>query len=480
MLPTGTERDYSCVFVAPSPAWLIIWCVNWSRSRRPLLREHQNGLPVIGDTLMLTRQFSRLLLVVSVVMIASVGGILLLGQSPGGSAHADSSPIQHVIIMIKENHSFDNMFGTFPGANGATTAQCGSKQVPLIDTPDPLSGDINHDAFVGQKDINKDRMNGFCKAQGAEQGGVNIADTQFHQSQIPDYWTYAQKYGLADDFFSYVLGDSFPNHLATVAGSNLNVISNPWDAGKGNNVSWGCTQPKKAYVQYWKNGKVHTEYPCFTAKTVADEAMAAGVSWKYYSAKRGDQGYIWNTLNAFKHIRENKNIWSKDVGTDSTFLSDVQNGKLPAISWLTPDFADSDHPPYSICTGQNWTVTFVNAIMNSSYWNKTVIVLTWDDFGGFYDHVAPPKSKNWYTYGPRVPAIVISPYAKPGVYSGQLSFDSIVKYVEQQFNLPSEMKYNRNINSIGNMIDTSQSPLPPTPLTTSSNCPKVGKKPPIY
>ena len=158
----------------------------------------------------------------------------------------------------------------------------------------------------------------------------------------------------------------------------------------------------------------------------------------------------------------------------------MAHGKLPAISWLASDLIYSDHPPESICEGEAWDVEKINEIMKSPIWNSTVIVVLWDDFGGFYDHVAPPISKEWYSYGPRVPAIVISPYATNAVYHGQLSFNSIVKFVEQQFNLPHLMKYDRNINSIGQMINTSQKPIAPLVLSPNLNCPTATGTSPTY
>ena len=423
----------------------------------------------------------RPLVVAGAALTGLLGSMLLVGAGPpGDSARAAGNPIQHVVVIIKENHSFDNLFGTFPHADGATHAKAGKKWFKMTITPDH-PGDINHDSFVGRYDINDGKMNFFYKAKGAVQQGVNIADSQFRQSQIPDYWKYAQTYGLADHFFSYVLGDSFPNHLAAITGQNLSVVSNPYNAGIGENVAWGCDQPKNGYVQIWAHGQVRKEFPCFNTNTLADEANKAGVSWKYYSAPKGTFGYIWMTMDAFKNIR-NSSSWATNISTDANFLTDAKNGSLPAISWLTPTIAGSDHPgpkigqpgQISMCTGQNWSVDMINAVMQSSDWSSTAIVLVWDDFGGFYDHVRPPKTSSWYTYGPRVPAIVISPYAKPAVYHGQLSFDSIVKFVEDQFNLPHLMKYNRNVNSIGNMLDTNQSPLPPTILTPNPNCPNLG------
>jgi len=425
-----------------------------------------------------TQRVPRLVLALAAVVIAVGGSMILLGgadaERSADTCSQGSACIQHVIIIVKENHSYDNLFGTFPGGNGTAYAMVGKKRVKMNITPDN-PGDINHDADASRTAINGGKMNQFYKLSGAEQHGVNIADSEYSPSRVQYYWDYASNYGLADDFFSYVLGDSFPNHLSIVAGQNLGVISNPFDAGKGANVSWGCDQPKKGYVQVDKHGKIVKEYPCFTAKTLADEANKAGVSWKYYASPRGTVGYIWLTLDAFKDIRNSKQ-WSTNIGNNADFVNDAKNGTLPQISWLTPSVADSDHPDttISMCTGQSWTVDMLNDIMNSPEWNSTVVILTWDDFGGFYDHVKPPKTSNWYTYGPRVPAIVISPFAKPGVYKGQLSFNSIDKYVEDQFNLPHLMNYNRNINSIGNMLNTSQTELPATTLTDTQTCPNLG------
>jgi len=379
---------------------------------------------------------------------------------------------------MKENRSFDNLFGRFPGANGATTALEGKKRVPMADTPDPLAEDLGHDAFQAKADMNHGQMNMFYKGENAIQHGVDVADSEYDQSQIPDYWAYAQNFALADDFFSYVLGDSFPNHLAIVAGQNFGVIANPIHIGSVPNVSWGCDQPKDAYVQIWRKGKIVKKFPCFTNKTLADEATAAHVTWKYYSSPKGQQGYIWNTLDAFKQIRETK-LWSTNVGSDQDFDAAVAANSLPSLTWLTPSLAGSDHPGpgQNICTGENWTVSKVNEIMHSQLWGSTVIILVWDDFGGFYDHVKPPTTSNWYTYGPRVPALVISPYSKAGVYHGQLSFNSIDKFVESQFNLPHIMKYDRSVGSIGGMLNTSQTPLAPLTLPLKTNCPRSGSGP---
>src|SRR5579862_2897103 len=235
------------------------------------------------------------------VVGALTRGILLMGGVASGHALRATSPIKHVVVIIKENHSFDNMFGRFPGAAGTIFAMEGKKKVKMPLTPDPLPGyvshgkkqpgDINHDAFASRYDMHNGKMNFFYKAKGAQQGGIDVADSQYSESQIPDYWRYAASYGLADHFFSYVVGDSFPNHLAIMSGNSYGVISNPWDAGVGSNIAWGCDQPK-SYVQIWKKGHVAKGPACFSASNLADEANKSNVTWKYYASPKGTVGYI--------------------------------------------------------------------------------------------------------------------------------------------------------------------------------------------
>ena len=168
-----------------------------------------------------------------------------------------------------------------------------------------------------------------------------------------------------------------------------------------------------------------------------------------------------------KHIRYSSQ-WRKNVPNTDEFQSDLKEGKLAGITWLTTDLATSDHPPASICTGENWTVHQINAVMKSKFWKSTVIVLTWDDFGGFYDHVAPPVESS-YMLGPRVPAIVISPYAKKTfVDHTQYDFRSILKFLEENFNLPQTMSYDRSVNSIANMLCLRHRAAAPTMLKQQS------------
>lgn len=433
----------------------------------------------------------RLLTVAITIALAGVALIAAAGWSgsgrPGVPLHSatTSSPIKHIVIIIRENHSFDNIFGLFPHADGATTAHQGSKVVKLGRTPDRLSADMGHDSGGAVAAIDGGKMDRFyqifravqcvaktckpCPADKVCKGYQNVSESEYTEAQIPNYWAYASDFGLADRFFSTVMGSSFPNHLVMISGQNFNVIDNP--KASHNLTSWGCDAGPGVSVDRYV-AKRHTPvYPCFNAQTLADEANAKHLSWKYYAMPQGTWGYIWSTFDAIKHIREDPVQW-KHVVPPATFDTDVQNGTLPALSWLTTDLATSDHPPASECAGENWTVGRINEIMKSPLWKSTAIILTWDDFGGFYDHVAPPHQGK-YGLGPRVPTIVISPYTIPHqVYHKRLDFRSIDLFVENTLNLPHLAPYNRTggVGSLAPMLNLKQKPLRPVILPTHS-CP---------
>jgi phospholipase C len=381
-------------------------------------------------------------------------------------ARTTSSPIKHIVIMIKENHSFDNLFGRLPGVDGATSALVGNKRVPLNVTPDRLKHDIYHSGTNALKAVNHGKMNGFRRQEDAVQNGQDVADSQYTQTQIPDYFDYASRFSIADHFFSTILGASFPNHLILVAGQSGNAIDNVNRHGY-NPDAWGCDANKHARVATFFNGRYGSTYPCFNFQTLADEAGAAGVSWKYYAAPKGVAGYIWSGLDAIKHIRFSSS-WNTNVVPDQNFISDVKDGHLPSVSRVTPETVDSEHPNASECVGQNWTVAQINAVMDSQYWKDTAIVLTWDDYGGFYDHVPPPY-RSRFILGPRVPALVISPYSRPHyVDHHQYDFRSILRFAEQTFGLPSRMKYDRRVNSLAGMLDLTHQALAPATYNPTS------------
>ncbi len=375
---------------------------------------------------------------------------------------SSTTPIQHIVFFVKENRSFDSMFGTYPGANGATTyTNYNGTQYTLYHQPDQLKGDISHSYASALKAYDNGKMDKFLSIPGSSQLGINASISQLYQSDIPNYWTYAQNFALEDNFFSTEMGPSFPNHLFTIAGEDGNAADTPHNGG------WGCDSKAGATVETVdQNGVIKNVFPCFDFMTLGDILDQHGISWKYYAPPRGNAGYIWSTYDAINHIR-NGSDWTNNVVDYKQFATDAASGNLPAVSWLVQPGNVSDHPPYSICAGENWSVQEINAVMNNaSLWAHTAIILTWDDWGGFYDHVVPPRGPNPHIeYGERVPALIISPYARAGFIDNTFnSFPSMLKFVEDTFSLPSLTSLDGQSNDLFSAFNFNQTPLPPLVL----------------
>jgi phospholipase C len=315
-------------------------------------------------------------------------------------------------------------------------------------------------------------MDGFVGILGAIQRGADLADSQFHQSDIPNYWRYARAFTLDDRFFSSILGPSFPNHLVTIAGTAGNTVDNPW----GNSISaWGCDSGART-VDAAVNPNTGLRYitgTCFNMTTIADLLDRRHISWKYYAPSQSQSGYIWSSFDAIRHIRFGPD-WHTKVVNYSRFAGDAAAGRLPSVSWLVEPEPLSDHPTASICAGENWTVRQINAIMSRpSEWAHTAIILTWDDFGGLYDHVVPPLAPgSLQQLGLRVPAIVISPYARSGAIDHtEYTFGSLLKFIEKTFGLPSLTAQDRLADGLSGSFNFSQQPLPPFHLQPRSHCP---------
>jgi phospholipase C len=379
-------------------------------------------------------------------------------------------PIKHIVIIDKENHSFDNMFGLFPNADGADAARLSTGRIVRLGrTPDNTLLDIGHAGDAAVLAVNNGKMDRFDLLPGAIQNGKDVALSEYHEADIPNYWKYARTFTLDDHLFATIMGPSFPNHLISVAGTSAYTTDNP----HGQLVhAWGCDGGKRSWVDgISPAGKPFLTHPCFNFQTLPDLLQKAHISWAYYSPPTFASGYVWNALDAVKHIRYSS-MWSTHVRDNNTFVSDAQSGQLPAVSWLVTDARQSDHPPASICLGENWTVRTINAIMTSKYWKNTAIFLIWDDFGGFYDHVAPPRVDD-ISFGPRVPSIVISPYARRHyVDHSQLDFDSILRFIEDDFSLPRLTTRDRDAQSIVSSFSFSQSPISPLVLQPRT-CPRT-------
>ncbi|HEV3311098.1 MAG TPA: alkaline phosphatase family protein, partial [Chloroflexota bacterium] len=211
---------------------------------------------------------------------------------------ATSCPIKHIIFIIKENHSFDNLFASFPGADGTNFAREGSKQVPLAVTPDSIP-DITHDRAAAITGIDGGKMDGFYTIPHNSPQGTDYQDSAYTRKQIPDYYSYARHYSLDDHTFATILGESFSNHLALISGQSGGTFDNPSPA----TTSWGCDAGASTMVQVSNgHGGVTSMPPCFNFTTLGDEASAAGVSWRYYAPSPKQTGYIWNSFDAIRHI----------------------------------------------------------------------------------------------------------------------------------------------------------------------------------
>lgn len=375
------------------------------------------------------------------------------------------SNIEHIVFIVKENRAFDHMFGTFPGANGATTALTSTGQVvPMGHSPDALPNDICHDWGCTQQDEDFGKMDQFDAQSSCLQNNRMICLSQFTEQDIPNYFAYARAFTLGDNMFSSINATSFPNHLYTIAATSGGVVGQAFGPHRQREV--GCSSDPETTVKVIDaEGDITEQYPCIDVTTLGDVLTQAGVSWTTYAPGKT----IYNAYNAINHIYNNAVVWNQHWAAHTQFAIDAANGKLPAVSWLVSDNA-SEHPPFSTCYGENWTVTQINAIMQGPEWASTAIFVTWDDPGGFYDHVPPPQ-EDMFGLGPRVPLLIISPYAKAGYISHtQYEASSVLKFIEERFGLPSLNGRDVNANDILDSFDFTHPPLSPL-ILQQRTCP---------
>jgi phospholipase C len=279
------------------------------------------------------------------------------------------------------------------------------------------------------------------------------------RSLLVPYWSMAHQYVLADHMFSTMFGQSFTAHLDLIAGTT-NLSQNLAEAdvpsvapGQQGDWGWGCDAPPGTKTSVVNAQRAETIYggpfPCFAQfRTMADTLDAAHVSWKYYAPAitkpgRNEGGVLWSVFQSIANVCKpinyvcTGNDWkTKVISPPATVLTDPAKGQLPSVAWVIPDFKDSDHAVAQSDTGPSWVGNVVNAIGRSKDWDSTAIVVVWDDWGGWYDHVPPPQL-SFVGLGERVPCLIISPYAKHGYVSHtQYEFGSILKFVEEAFDLP--------------------------------------------
>lgn len=460
--------------------------------------------------------------------VVSVGAVLLIAMVlpyipllgvfwiPPSSLNPSTTKLQHVIFIIQENHSFDNYFGAFPGVNGLNDAPVccswnidsrfskitrpfhlnvtqpvyivGDELPPGVSDPDdfelPQSNsttpfhlsneslqDLDHSWRAAHLAYDGGKMDGFVTA---ERSSVTMG--YYDGTDIPYYYDYASNYVIDDNFFSSEMGPSLPNHLYIVSGANgpaTSTYPRVWIDSSGHVFN----NPASLVAAAWQPGI------SFTWATMAQELTLANVSWTWYNGRNAyDPTFadIWDVLPLFSYFQNHVNVLNQHVEPTSSFASDVNDGKLPAVSWIIPNqFTPpgwpaacrgtggvSEHPPARSDCGMDYVSYLVNQVMQSPYWSSTAIVITWDDYGGFYDHVAPPQVDT-YGEGFRVPTLVISPWAKHAYVDNTLyEFASFLKLVEDNWNLPRLPNNNdrdelTDIGDMSNSFNFDQTPLPP-------------------
>ncbi|MGZ4481297.1 MAG: alkaline phosphatase family protein [Gaiellales bacterium] len=389
--------------------------------------------------------------------------LLTLAAASAPVAHAASGihKIKHVVIIMQENRSFDSYFGTYPGADGIPRKN-GRISVCV---PDPLrkkcvrpyhdSHDINlggpHELGAFTTDLNGGKMDGFIRARQTCQNPIDPPDCVatsptdmmgYHDSrEIPNYWKYARSFVLQDHVFEPNASWSLPAHLFLVSEwsatcsipgvamsctSNIELPGLPADIGAAPHK-----QPDYAWTDLtYLFHKNHVGWAYYLKKGKEPDCETGEMFCKFKDQDPRTPG-IWNPLPSFDTVKQDNQV--KNVEPTDNLFTALRKNRLPAVSWVIPSGVVSEHPTSSIHKGQAYVTNVINSIMRSKDWNSTAIFLTWDDWGGFYDHVVPPVVDG-NGYGFRTPGIVISPYARRGVIDHQrLSFDAFAKFIEDDF-----------------------------------------------
>jgi phospholipase C len=436
----------------------------------------------------------------SAVLLGSAALLNLGGcESKSSNALPPSSftKIKHVVVIFQENRPPDNLFqDSVLISRGADIQNFGinSKGQTVLLTPVPMKTDYDqdHSHLAFQRMYDNGRMDGadlidtLCNKNAPPPCPPPNPPFQYVEaSDVLPYYQLAETYTFGDRMFQTNQGPSFPAHQFIISGtsapsadSNLFVAENPFKVADPFDIS-GCIAPPEERVALISPDSDESQlvYPCVDHPTLTDLLNTASISWRYYAPL---PGIIWNAPNAIQHMcvpnaaPPNATActgadWTNHVVLQSTqVLTDISGGRLATVSWVIPSGGASDHAAITDGSGPSWVASVVNAIGNSQYWADTAIIITWDDWGGWYDHVPPPAIINSYEYGFRVGLIVVSAYAKPGYVSHQVNdFGSILKFIEQTFKLgnvapgssPAYADATSNTGDLSDCFDFSQSPL---------------------
>jgi phospholipase C len=384
-------------------------------------------------------------------------------------ANTGAGKIRHVLYIVQENRSFDDLFHGYPGADTVSSGKTsggGSVRLAPVSLKTPYEIDHSADAMfaacdgAGKLPGTKCAMDGFNLEQqyGGPQNGQYV---YVPHGESKPYFAMAHEWVLADRMFASQLDESFVAHQYIVAAQADSSVDVP-------STEWGCEGPPEDVVPTITHTRTYgnSHRPCFDYRTLGDELDAAGLPWRFYTSKyTRPLGGFWSGYQAVKHIFNGPD-WRKDIITpQKRFLTDVAAGTLESFTWITPLCPDSDHFACGGGFGPSWVSSLVDAVGKSKFWDSTVIFVQWDDWGGAYDHVPPPY-KGYDSLGFRVPLIVISPYAKKAYVSHvQYETASVLRYAEDLFGLAQLGAADRRATSpAGDCLDFSQKPRAFVPI----------------
>jgi phospholipase C len=433
----------------------------------------------------------RIILVLLVVTLGTAAVLLSLNSCGGGGIAQilSSLKIQHVVIIVQENRSPDNLFqDPVLISRKADIAQSGlnsqGQTVPLTQIDLAVNYDLDHSHIGFEKMYDGGKMDGDdmnpvkCNPNATNCPPATPQFKYVNPAEVQPYFQMAEQYTFGDHMFQTNEGPSFPAHQFLISGTSAPSATSNLFASE--NVSpgtgAGCIAPPGNVVKLIDSAgnESQKQYPCFEHATLTDSLDSKHISWRYYTPSPGS---IWTGPDAIEHICQPQtqngtlsctgSAWQNVVIPQTKVLTDIANQQLATVSWVIPGGQASDHPAMNDGEGPSWVASIVNAIGNSSYWANTAIILIWDDWGGWYDHVPPPQvlvnCNSWgcgYVYGFRVPLIVISPYAKAQYVSHvNHDFGSILKFLEENFGLGSLGYADANADDLSDCFDLSQTPL---------------------
>ncbi|MFT3839038.1 MAG: alkaline phosphatase family protein [Myxococcaceae bacterium] len=394
----------------------------------------------------------------------------------------DQSPlltkkIKYVVVLVKENHTFDNYFAGFPGATSSLTAKLhdGTVITRPVAPAGPLPRDLCHAHHCARTDWAGGKMDGYDRLSNNVTDGVSgeddyLAYARYTETEIPNYWAYARTFTLADHFFATIKGPSFPGHFASVVGFTP-FSDNPnrgnCDASKGPCTSCFQSPGVCTVTRFDANtcAESDRQSDCVDTTTVFDE-LPSNVTWAEYGP---------SDMLAVNHVKSlaHRPDRAMHARREADLLPQLKSGNQPNVIFAHLE-AESEHPGQDVCPGENYSVRILNAIMQGPHWNETAVFLTWDDYGGWYDSVKPPSevchNGDSFSPGMRLPMLIISPYAKAGtVFTGKAEQASLPLFIAELYGLPKlSNKDPRNRDKVAGSLtgafDFTQSPLPPLVL----------------